>query len=885
MAGPAPLLPGTLTGGRATTVTWDIAEEVPVEPVLSFRREGKEISPTQVTNVERLASGVWVLSPLYGRSEIHELTDAQPETIRLADVSAASVISEVPTNRALSELPGLVPSPSIAATGDYFFTKRVAASGTYASSVGGGPPLLTLPTQNYAMRRIVVSNAIYPSNQCWFLSILLPGTAMSQPDWVAVFYFGGPLLGVGTAAHTGFGQYALAIAGDGRARLYEYVDAAWTLVNEWHFHPATGMPITGIGVRIFPHFPRYCEFRTTAAPFQDGLIGFLAGLDKLAIRAASHDTTGLSVFLHENTNRGKLEAGPAAGELLPFSGPGPIAVDLREELRARVQVQRLSFPESGTLTDRPWKAPPDIGASRVYKLSVLGYDFLPDDVTAATSLTGVLEQSDGSALTPGTESYTLGGTSHSIDGYIPAADGKNYCRAVITLANLESAGQRWHTPCLTGYSVTRNGVLATHAPGAFTGGTLREFSATGPGYQLETDTAGLTIEDLSNQLLTLRTRGRVAVRVETTYLADGLIPAGNSVLFEGYSGRITAKLMGKRGQVYPSPDWHTLNAELSGKWDRLADRFFSCRQYFDDDAESPSGRTGKLKRPWKVTDVIAVTLNQFGIPDSQLDVFSSDVRLFAPNAQQAEGILVIPPGTPVLDYLTRIARDYLNARLCFDPNAGAAGMWRLLQAPGALDPILWNFVTYQYYAPIGGRLPHLSASYPANTSPILDPPGELRTYVVPPEGNVLIVSGGTDGGTSRLSRTIINPASWNGPTHGSAADVSNLDYLGRRLEVAYTDVTLTTQAAVDFIARRLYDLALRGEKWAMFEAELALPNVSAVEPSIYTVRKRRPLRAGDSITINGDRWVLHDVALKFTESHAQRAEYTAQLFRPFTTYW
>jgi hypothetical protein len=883
MSSAAAFLQGALTGGRETTVSWDIAEDVLAEPVFAMRRQGKEISPSALSGVTRLASGVWVLAPTTTRASLFETSAAQTDLVRLADVSAASVIAEVPMNRRLDELTGISASGSVAATSDYFFEKRVPAGVSWQSTVSGGPAQVTLSDSQYPMDRVLVSSAIHAAQTSYLVTFLVPGSRSAAHSWIGTFYFGGPLVGDATAPHKGFGLFALSVA-NGLLRLSEWIDGAWSVVNEFRFTAQGDGPNTALAIRIIPHFPRFIEFSAVTSPFEDGLIGTLAASAVLALKGASHDPSGRSVFVHQVTNRGK-QAVWGGGDFMPITGQGPVALDMRRDLRCRVQISRLQFPASGTLTDRAFAAPPDVGSARILRLVPMGYDWAPTDGPAVTSVSGTLQNASGSALTPANETYTLGGTTYSVTGWNPPGDGLNKCRAALTFTNSESSGARWHTPAFVAYEVRRNGVIQAHAPGSFTGGKVQSISISGAGYHPERETATVVIEDPSNQLATLRTRGRIGVRISTSFPAAGSVPAGSCVLFEGYSGRITAKLNGKAGREYPSPEWREYTGELMGKWDRLADRFFATRQFFDNDSSSPSGRTGKRGLPWRVTDAIKVILNAEGFSDSQLDIFSDDIRLFPRSDQDAEGVLTVSPGTSIPEFLTRIARDYLNAALVWCPNAGSAGMWRLLRPPIGTEAPLWSFVTTQYQAPGPRKLPHLSASYGTNTTPILDPPGELRTYPIPPEFNVLVCSGGAPPGkTERVARTFTNQKSWNGPTHAASADASSLDYLGRRLEAYYVDVTVADQATLDFLGRRAFNLAGRGEKWSAFLAELVLIDAHAAEPSIYAAGKRRPLRAGDTINVNGERWILHDVVINYRKSFGMTGVYTAQLFRPETIF-
>jgi hypothetical protein len=864
-----------LTARRQTRVTFDHPETAATESVFAMRRLGHHLVPESVSNVKRLSSGVWILAPINEFHLKHESSGAHAYTVRLTDVDAPSVLKEIPLQRTLSgELTGISPGALVASAGDHHFVKRVTAGATWANALTpltGSLSSPVPPTGNYPMDRVLQSKANHAPMTGYALELFLPHAEGQNADWIGIFSFGGE---IDTA---GYGRYALMFRGDGRCKLVEWINGAWVEQHEWQYGRFEQGAGNIILMQIIPHFPHYIEFTSAATGSGSSHFEQILALSQLNYRLRAGWSDAGSVYLHQTTNRSALQYGTGPGFLRPITGEGKIAFDLRRDLRARVQINRLGYPATGTLTDAPFQIPYGYGTAHIARAQLIGYNYY-NGATVATAaaikLQNVLTDTD---LPADTETYVLGGQTYLQAGYtLPGA--RNLLRAVLSFSTLEAEGSRYHTPMVMGYDVLRNGHLQQIAPAAPTIVTdpaqVMAVTVTGPGYAPDHETAFLSIEDPGNQLPLLRTRSRIATRIETTFDAD---QADRCVLFEGYTGRVTANLSGKEGMTFPSPEWRTYSVELMGKWDRLQNKFFHQNFFFNDEALSPSGRfSTNMKRPWKVTDIIRYLLNTEGFADSQLDIPDNRIRIFPSHNNPTQELYRPTPGTEIAPYLQMLARDFLNAYLVWDANAGAAGMWRLLNPPDADAVPVWNFVTR---TPGGGSVSTIRReAFGAVTSPILD---ELSTYIIPPEGNVLTVSGGTNPVTGRrYQQFYINYKSFNSPTHANLADPTSLDYIGHIRPIEYVDPTLNTQGAVDFVGFRVFRAACHGRKLAEFEAELVLFDPRPFEPSIYTVRKRRPLRAGDVVTLNADRWVIHACNPIYDHDTIQRAHYEAEFFRP-----
>ncbi len=866
---------GLITPDRQVTVTWDLTEEIYTEPIYHHRRRGGELFPLATENVIKLKSNCWVLQPVNDLNVQHESEDAHQYTMRLSDFVAADVLSEAAFQRLYTELADIGADADVDDTGDYFITKRIAAGASWDNEILDIESRPLLPTSLYPMDRIARGprSGFHPTDQGYIVKFILPGAPLQTPDWFAAIAFGGTIIGTTTAPHTGYGRFYLALSGDGRARLHEWIDDAWQEVNQWRFSRPPDVANSACVLRILPHAPNFIEFS-----FFTGGGGFspLATPNEQAF-AAARDAVGESgssdVYVHMVEDRSTIGNGSAA--YYPVTGAGNIAIDMRRDLRARFQVSRLQYPASGILVDRPFQLLENLSIDHVIRVVPIGFTtniFL----TAITGLEGRAEEhhtgGGGTSLVDADEELDFNGGTHTVHGQQPPASGK--ARARITLSNFELAGQRWHTPVLTAYEVARNGEKTTVIHGEKVGGTLRGVQIEGAGVQMEHERATLVIDDVSNELEFLRTRSGRSVLIETTY--DPADLSKKSALFRGYVGRATATRMGKVGQEYPSPEWRRYQVECAGMWERLEGGFFEQLISFADDTTSPSGPSSTQKQPWKVTDAIRYICMLAGVPESQLDIFDDPLRLF-PGPNQDDEVLTPNMSTTYREFIETLATLYFGAFFVADPSAGANGMFRLVRPPLGTETPLWDFTLDP---PVGNALPHLSASYGANRSPVLlgDNAPPLNTYIIKPEANIIRVIGKPEPAKNGLEthQQILPPFN---PISGPLDEIDKLPYLRPTL---YKDPTLPDQNSVDWVARRLYQFVARGRKFTQFCAELVL-----VEPDdpLMTVRKRRPLRIGDMITIGGaEKWMVHSVTPSWHQSGMMTAMYECQLFREETTF-
>lgn len=877
---------------RQTIVTYDHPDRVTREQAFLMERRGRDLRPDEIDGVIQLASGCWVLKPVNDFDQIHERTDAHDYIMRLSEFAASPLIEEVPTQRKYTELVGISALAGVDLFGDQFFTRSVPAGQTWDQPLSLEANAIPPITASYPLDPVMRSTALDEANTGYLLRLFVPGAGLQTPDVIFGFGFGGPVLGADSmAAHTGYGQFHLQLTGDGQAFLWEFIDNDWTQVNHWYYNQPRDTPVAGIILRIIPHSPNFIEVYSSAVGHTGNVISYLAQLFQPELHPG-----GFGAFLHACKNR----TDPMffdRGTLKEITGPGHVTIAVRRDLRMVWQVSRLGYPNLGTLRDGPFLLQPNVGNKHVIQVIQHTFDQFNAMTHAPLSFVGQFVQGfDGAVwntLPTDTEHYTWGGLDVAETGWVPPG-GQNACRACFQFQNLQPIGKQYQTPNFYGYQIRRNPDIFTYTP---PGGQktinphlFQRCSITGPGPQPDHENATLVVEDAANELATLRRTGRTSFRIETTY--DPAFPTETAILFEGYLGRPTSRLQGKRGAIYPSPDWHEIEFSLLGKWARISHFHFQESVNYSDNGTTPRNRAMPelaTHEPWKVTDFIRDIFYRLGFDDDQLDIPDQAIILYpGAGGEEVTKLLQVPAGAYYVEVLETLARDWLNAYVLWDANAGTQGKWRVIPVPQGTETPVWHFVTTPPAA--GARSPIRSAAYAPNTSPILRwGAGGLQFYTVAPESNLVVVSGGFEqemSGNLSTTGAGIRPRRFERTLPEEVAlsldPPDPLDHLGY-LDPLHIPEQAADQNTVDFIARRQFTIAAHGHLFAEFPCELVLIDAAAADPDQYPVHKRRPLRAADLVTIDGALYVVHAANMIWHKDHAQGMHVEAELLRPGIT--
>lgn len=844
-----------ITPYRTTTAYFDIDETVLIDESWSVRRDGPNVSKLAAKNLADDAnrvnvrfwpsSGAWTLEPVQSDiGKIHEYVDVLSLVIPasgfrlLQDTAGAAQIAAVLNWRQASDLPGQAFSTAIAAQGDQFLVKTMAANkaGVPLASGVTVPPQTTI---DVPLDRCGESTTVFPADQGYCLRWSAPGNGQSYNTYLWSFYFG---------------QYALSMRGNGTAILWENChDSAgvlqWRKRAQFQYQRPSNIGDASQSICIWPH----------KTPKGERYIAFFGNLLEIGNVVAAEAKTGNdsitgTEFLYRITD---LVRGDDRDE-----SPGTVTradvcrFDMRRDLRIRLQVSKLGFATSGTLVDLPEALPPQTGGAPI---SVAINAVQP----TGTSITTSLEEATTRAA------------------FNPATDLQPY-------VTFNFSGDGSTTPILWGYSMERAPFTQTISPGEFHG-KVTSFSGTGVDLDVSHEAAKVTIEDITNTASRLRKRGELTNKIVVTESIPSL-PVKSTVVIQGRAYRQTSQRQGKtRGQgfggggdplLFPDPTWNEFDVPIFGMWARLHERVqepLAMTKYADDTQPTPHGHNAAkingVPPPWKVTDAITDLLLKCGFPASQIGIQDNPKRLWPSNTGNVPEYAIYPC-VNLAETVQRMARNYLGAYLFFDANAGTLGKWRLLYPPQAdittgLYTPLWNFTS----VPPSGKIPHMPGAYPAKTSFAI----EGKRYTAPPDFNSVrvIAAWGPRSSDVRIENTLYNPLSYNVPGFTVTADPDNPHYIGHNRPCILIDYTLNgkdeqeTQRAVDWTCIRLFTFLCFAQDVQPLHGPLPMID----DPD--NTGKYRFLRSQDPITYNGQPFVLRNVNPAWVDDKQQMADYEA----------
>jgi hypothetical protein len=838
------------TPGRKTIFTWDWPATGLSEPAWSYTRSLKQIAPVthnralKPKGVMQLASGYWGLMP-YARevATISERTDGAPGII--TSWAQGGQVQAANAYRPPTDLPHATDgaSPNLRTTpGDSFLTIRRAAGEHWNLASLPAPPVLSfrpVTAPETATDLPMITGAIAqdadPEDTGYLLRWVVPGSVHRAPDVTFDFYFGGPL----DAA--GFGQFALRFRGSGLCELYEYGNGAWQPRKSWRYAEEGQVVNRGHTMRIIPHAGKFIEFQAATTSTSIFTTAFQPG----AGAAANQAETYIDARLVTGRDKGYRY----------MTGRGQARWSHRQDLRGKIQVARLLYPvspETGVLYDQATIAPFPLQSGGRLDFAGIAWKAPGTDVAAIVY--------NGDTLAP----LAGGGDTWQLPG------GKNAVFVGFSFTTTDS----YHSPWLKSYRLAHPQTLATNTPAAFSGGTWERLRIDGPDAEPSHESGTVVMQDRGGELTKLGTRAEIPVKIETQY--DPAHPELRSVLFQGYTHKVVRHRRGAPGlEAFGKADWSSFDCRFIGMWQRLFEqRIFGQEDEWVDTAV-PLTANGNYQ-PRKVTDVIREFIGKAGFPDTMIDVPDNPMRLWRA-AGDSDDIWAPMPFDTIGDYVTMLARDYLGGYWFWDANAspggaggpsGTNGMIRLKLGARAGTP-LWHFVTTGPAEPM--RLFQHPKSYPANTSPVY----ELESWPEKPDGNVVVVTSTGEVFSDFASATakiasLANPDSFNWPGGPGRASPDHPDYLGRMVPILVADPQIPDQNACNWMCRRYYNIACRS-----FQAHaLHVPLVLVTDPTDTRQRNPRPLRHGDTVTLDGVICLVRSATIQYEsdEFQSQRLE-------------
>jgi hypothetical protein len=836
----------------------------------------------------------------------HETTAGQTGILTVAsgNLTVPSKFTESNRQRWNSDLTGVSQGGS-SSTGDPHIQKNVTAGDNWGANLtyrlGADQTSFDQPDtvgDTIAMDRVAVSS----TNHAPWERISL-GFSYSQPS-VATYgdidtlYFCGPAgndaLGVGT------GQYALKQRGDGVAALFErLVTGSWVKRDQFQYRVPMKGSICAFSLSVYSdaYLGSDSRWHGTKIVFEtDWSQGVVSTLAAVAESSLKPRDTWQKVY-HVPITKGQQ----------PSTTLAPIRLDIRRDVRASFQLRKARYLPTGTLRGDTVVLPYNSqGGSSVEPISLTWFGQLP----TGTSVTVLLYDGEtDAALTPSGAQVDFedGGYRY----FEPVQNG----RYVYPIFTFSSDVDGAFSPTLIRQHIIRGDKAKDLAPSTTTLPNVESVSITGATSDPSHSTARIECVDLKGELDDiLRIRSKMPIKVDTQY--DPNDAAKRMVLFQGYVARARRKRHGttrklgfantsspKVASAYPSSDWGRYSIRAMGEWQRLEKMQMPRSWDFNFDPESP--RINGALQPYKVTDAIRALFIFAGYDPVQIDIPDMPLRLLAQPGQQ----LYLEAYTPIGPVIVAWARDLLGGWIVFDSNADntsppaastCRGCWRLKIPPRQqLTGQDYNFLANFLEKPdptVTGRVPSTDpAAYPdyAGSSPFTSQTikqtfirhGCYDDDVVPPECNIVYVTGvgSFSGGsaavggpiksagaagieTYQLQQCAVNwKSAYFREDQGNAncppaPDPTHPDYLGDIWPYYYSDPGLCTQAAVNFAARRIYDIACHAQKWAWFEAPLI--GVTDSEDTLQV--NPRPLQFGDMVLVKGQPFVVNDVSIDYS---------------------
>lgn len=872
---------------RRTVITLDEFIDVPVQPALTFERQEFEMgrgNHPDTENVQNIPGIGWMLRNIPMQpGALVELTDAQPalQTVAGGLLAVAGSVNES-KYFAKSGLPGVNYSADVQDSGSYMWQKRVSDAWNVDNALDADQTAFPSPNtveDTTDMDRVAITTRNHDPRDFVGFRVYIPGTSVnsSGPLWTPMF--------CGPAGEGGTGRYALKCFGDGRAKLYEAAeDLTWIYRDAFRWVDP-GVPIFGA---LHELWIGSNSVQDASGAFKGTRIKFLTssfpdvpakGFGSLLIE------TQISAAIKAITwgANNPLYSVPGAGETAVTLAP--IRVDARRDVRVLAQIALSRFPESGVLVDDVFSIPFLPTGDEEFKIE--WYGSVPD----GTSMVAKLYNAEtGVELADGT--ITLQDEIGGVATYTP----DERVRKLRVRIEFESNTERDKTPVLTSWRIYRSGVFESpaitpvevNAQGEFPSLVERaplSVSITGVSRDTSDMSATVQIVDFTGTLTNLATRGMVPIKIETEYAPgdEEEDPPLRTTLFRGYVIQANAeKIAG--GTFDGQKHWadkrsrrYTLTC--AGEWARLAT------------ALAPRGFTWfdqENNRFYKVTTFIRHLLRT-AYSNDNINIPDIDIRLFGADSTAQ----IIEPDSPIAELCAKYARDYLNAYLCQDNYAGDTFQWRLLlEKTAPYTPVARFYVEH----PGVFKLPHVDGAYGSHVHPDTEQT-VLHTFIrkktwttwqEKPEGNVVEVTGGATGddapavgaqSAGRITAIAVNFDSFNAlnldPSDPNYPDGSSPDYLGRYVPIAVRDSTLTTQAAVNWVCRRISDLACHTLNWCSFEAPLILIT-DLTDPDQVCPR---PLRLYDAVEVQNDdgefeTWLVVNCDPGYRKDSIQMGRYT-----------
>lgn len=708
---------------------------------------------------------------------------------------------------------------------------------------------------------------------------VVPNSKHTAEDLLAAWHFVAPFNV--WEDFIGYGNYCLALWGDGTVTLYERGTAA----------PST----TDFDMRLVsaklaaPHYRDFIRAKVHIIPagkfrgWPNGGVQITVG-DEGNIAANSEPNQGMPIGgvmsmaggMRTSLNwvcRAEPPKRFSPAPAVPTeSRPQRMRIDVARNARPRLQLRQWRYVATGTVQDGPICIP--FLATNAQPLLV---QWESDEPSGCAVDVQLYDADTGAALTPGTH-----GAGYR---YFATPTGIRYVYAKFTLT-----GNTTMTPTLSRYAVQRDPVYITSAApevevdllasaGKTQASALTSVTVTGQGPDVSEARATFKVEDIVGRLDSLLlTRGRMDVRYETEF--DALHPTKRAVLFRGECAR---PIIHRQTSVTTTYGTGKRSATLNcGGPAARASRGLAHVRF---DFGSPDPATGSARLPYKATDAINYCLQWDGYPPGMIATPDWPVRLYSTNGDD----FYIEPLSDYFAMAVKIARRYLGARLLFDENAGSYGKWRLFPAP--LPPYN-NLAHFTTSSPGSMKQVHNVNAYGLDSDGLQLVPifSGVNDEQIPIEFNRLVVTatgqvGGPGGQSERMTQIWHNFRSFNflnlPNTDPNYPSPSHPDYCTVPIEAFIVDPGLYdkdgTGIWVNWALRRTAAIAGHTVRSKTFVAPLAL--VTDASDTMTTGAGdpiTRALRYYDAVKVDGVQYLVRNVELHPVQDQQQLATYEVE---------
>ena len=891
--------------GRATVLTMDVPDYC-----LSQEPVWRSLSGLDITgNTGQLANKVsyrnnigWQLTTVH--DTLSQAFDGGLLDLAVATGTFAAGFLSLPTKRANTDLTG-VSLGSQTASGDNFYRKNVAAGDDWSSSQyqnssdysSFAPPS---ETEYVTLDRVFTGDHVYQPNDSVYLRFLVPelGGNASIGALVRLYFTGIPSQPSNPNGVDGTGQYAISFFGDGSAYLWEKLTTgAWGQRKAFTWCPPHQVAKAAhfIAVRSDAFQDENGGWHGRIITIQNGTMQGLAGVMAGIVALASGVLPGQSETQYIIPDDGTTKRVTA----------DKCRVDVRRDIPILFQPTTSVFAASGTLTTQTFAVPRDMGA--VGSTDPACYITFYGSFPAGTGATMQLYSWDGTNAVACSSAGALVKTATKVTQPFTRDPGKKQYYATITLT---PDGSALHSPVLTDFSFVRAGVIGAGASTPFVvpNGSVTDYSiavgAMNP--MMESGSIGLVsyqdgftvlANGVADPLAPLTRQSGKSVRMEVTGLPANSYGNTTSTLFLGKMRTLKRKRKGVKRvspllnpgaggatqEAWPSETWWAGKMEMDGLWKRLTQS--KTTQTFNFGVKNPA--TNNL---YTVNYIVETLMTNAGLPSKMYDPGTvPDITLQADpsdknNAYQVEVF------TPAFEYCLGLVRDWMGATLTVDANAtnggGSSDKYGCLRLKYPPRPTATNtylplaqFVDAPNWTTTLNRVMNLgsytaytrSDGHTVPTCPVIG--GSPEIYDEAPEGNCVAVFGTVGSGDpAALAQASGNALLWSTIHNWPAAqfmdgqpiacDPTHQDYTdGSPNLIVIIDPSLNTQAAVDFAARRAFDLSCHRRLYMRFEA----PVVMITDPLDTLQIRQRPLRQGDAVYYAGPAlnpyWFVNSVVI------------------------